>query len=145
MPSEAGLLIQPMSGVTVVNFQSPDILDTLHVENLAETMYDLAKQSPGKLLVDFSGVMAISSKAIGMLLELNKKLKSRQGELALCGIRREVLHILKITRVDSLFTIYPTGKAALAAWGIADERQYFEPRGPGEKNAEKATGDGVAS
>lgn len=115
--TEARLLIQPIKGCTVVNFQDPNILDTLQIQKIATALYDLVdKQAHRRMLLDFSGVMFISSQAIGVLLTLNKKIKAIKGEVALCGIKPDLMKVFKITRIDKLFKFFDNEKAALDAW-----------------------------
>ncbi|MFC1597449.1 STAS domain-containing protein, partial [Planctomycetota bacterium] len=57
------------------------------------------------LTLDFSSVGLISSKALGRLITLDKKVKKRGGKLRLCKVRPETYKLFAITRLNRLFDI----------------------------------------
>ncbi|MFH1923753.1 MAG: STAS domain-containing protein [Planctomycetota bacterium] len=57
------------------------------------------------LMLDFSGVRVLGSNVIGELVALQNVVAARSGRLKLCSVRREILEVLKISRLDGLFEI----------------------------------------
>lgn len=58
-----------------------------------------------RLLLDFSGLRVLGSNVIGELVALQNVVAARSGRLKLRGVRREILEVLKISRLDELFEI----------------------------------------
>jgi len=105
---------------TAVVFQTPSLMNQADVERLRGDLVRMVdEEKRTRLILDFAQVQFLSSQVVGLLLSLLKKvtaLKSADGgaELVLCGLRPQVLDLLKITRLDRLLTIKPTRKEAIA-------------------------------
>ncbi len=119
MAARANLLIQTIREVTIVNFGDSSILDTLQVEQIGQELYALVDvKDRKKLLLDFSKVRFLSSSALGVLLTLQKKSAAIKGKLLLCGLRKELMNVFTISRLDRLFEFFEDEAAALASLGI---------------------------
>lgn len=113
------LIVQTLGGVTVVNFDTNNVLDSLQIQRMAEELYHLVdEQDRKRLVLDFSKVKMLSSQAIGMLLNLRKKSQEIKGEVMLCGIRADLMKVFQITQIDKLFKFHDTERAALAEFGV---------------------------
>jgi anti-sigma B factor antagonist len=75
----------------------------------------VAKDRP-KILLDFKNVDHLSSAALGMLINVNNKVKQQNGQLRLAGIKPQILEVFEITRLNKLFKILPTRADALASY-----------------------------
>lgn len=71
-----------------------------------------AAQGP-RLLVDLSGVVFIDSSGLGALVSVLKHL-GEGGELGLVTQASGVLSLLKITRLYTIFPVFPTLEAGIA-------------------------------
>ena len=95
----------------------------LHEANINEVGRELSRlvESDGaeRLLLDFGRVDFLSSAALGQLIVLDKKLKTRGGRLRLCGIRPEIREVFLLTRLDRVFDIHEDESSALAAFAAA--------------------------
>lgn len=119
MPSSARLLIHPIRDVTIVNFNDTSILDTVHVEQIGEDLYDLVdRKARRKLILDFSKVQLLSSSALGVLITLRKKAEQIKGQVIICGLRKDLKKVFKITKLEKLFTFCDDEEQALARFGI---------------------------
>lgn len=78
---------------------------------LAE-LAEAAKSRSNKLIVDLSDVYMISSAGIGSLVQLHRAC-AQGGKLVLFGLNDELLAMLKVARLDRLFTILPTRDKAV--------------------------------
>lgn len=119
MAENSQLIIENIGGVTVVNFDTNNILDAIQIQNMGEELYRLVdEQNRRQVILDFSKVQLLSSQAIGMLLNLRKKSQAIKGTILLVGIRPDLQKVFKITQIDKLFKFYPTEKEALSEFGI---------------------------
>ncbi len=70
---------------------------------------------PGaRVLVDLTETTFVDSTALATLVSAMKRCQQSQGEFALCGLRRPVLMIFELTRLDKVFTIFVDAEHALA-------------------------------
>jgi anti-sigma B factor antagonist len=67
------------------------------------------------LVVDFSGVAYISSAGLRVLLQAAKSLKTCGRKIVLCGLQKNVMTVFDASGFTSLFEIYDTQNAAVAA------------------------------
>lgn len=67
------------------------------------------------LVVDLTGVTYFGSVFLALLLRCHKLIKSRGGELVICGARGAVRDLLRITALDTLWAMYETRNEAVEA------------------------------
>jgi len=102
------------NGVSVVEFADRKILEELSIQEIGEELDRLVESEPNvKLLLDFKNVDHLSSAALGMLINLNKKVRERNGGLKLSNINRQIYEVFKITRLNRVFDIHDTAEEAL--------------------------------
>ncbi len=119
METDSGLIVYQIQDATVVTFQKTSVLDTLEVEQIGDTLYDLVdKRHCTKLVLDFSKVQLLSSSALGVLITLRSKAAAIKGKAVICGIRDDLMKAFKITRLDKMFEFYDSEAKALASLGI---------------------------
>ncbi|MFN0198908.1 MAG: STAS domain-containing protein [Planctomycetaceae bacterium] len=68
-------------------------------------------------IFDLSDVNYFGSVFLALLLRCHKFVKSRGGELVLCGASKMATELLRITALDTLWAIYDTRDQALDAIG----------------------------
>lgn len=113
-PSLGHLDIRTLNGATVVSFLDRKILDELNITRMEEELFSLADRNPQvKMVLDFSNVEHLSSRALGTLISLMKRVRTGGGELALCSIADRIFDVFKITRLDTAFDIHRTPEAAV--------------------------------
>ena len=54
-----------------------------------------------------------------MLINLNKKVKEKEGALRLSDINRQIFEVFKITRLNRVFDIHDSQDDALSGFGQA--------------------------
>jgi anti-sigma B factor antagonist len=69
-----------------------------------------------KLAVDLAPVQLMGSSGLGLLVSLRKKAKAAGGSCVIFGVNPEIMGMLKVTKLDTLLTIAPDRKSALAAF-----------------------------
>jgi anti-sigma B factor antagonist len=103
--------------VKVVDFVDSKILDEANIAEIGQQLTEMvaAKDRP-KILLDFKNVDHLSSAALGMLINVNNKVKQQNGQLRLAGIKPQILEVFEITKLNKLFRILPTRADALASY-----------------------------
>ncbi len=107
--------LQKIGGVTVVEFTTASLMDRIDLEKLGQDLYKLVdEQDLRNIIIDFHVVQYLSSQAIGILLSLRKKMVALKGShLVMCGVGPRLMELLKITRLDVVFTVKADQKDAL--------------------------------
>ncbi len=106
-----------VEGVLVAKFTDAKILDETKIQQIAKAMMDLVPQATEKkLLLDFSGVLFMSSAMIGKLVLFNKKCQGAEVQLKMCCIDKNLMDVFKITRLDKVFGIYADQDKAVKAF-----------------------------
>jgi anti-sigma B factor antagonist len=107
----------PKGDITIVYLRKfLPVLDGENFQTLGEQLFDLVdNQGKRKVLLDFEGVVFVSSAALGKLITLNKKIQQSGGKLVMCAIAKPILEVLEVVKLDRLFSICPDQQCALAA------------------------------
>jgi anti-sigma B factor antagonist len=107
---------EEVADVTVVRFAVPRLLELEEILGVFDPLDQLADGGDGRrLLLNFAGLEAMGSYAVGRLIGLDRRLRSAGGVLALCDLTPVVEEILDIMKLRRRFRIYPTEQAALQA------------------------------
>lgn len=86
------------------------------IEQAAEVVMTPLHDRPVPLVVfDLSDVGYFGSVFLALLLRCHKFVKSRGGELVLCGASKMARELLRVTALDTLWAIYETREEALEA------------------------------
>lgn len=84
------------------------------IEQAAEiVMSPLRNQDAPMVVVDLSQVSYFGSVFLALLLRCHTAVKSKGGELVLCGASKMAKELLKITALDTLWAIYDTKEQAI--------------------------------
>jgi anti-sigma B factor antagonist len=89
--------------------------ESQRVETLVQ---DLLRQNERRLIFDLSGVNHMDSTGIGVMAYCFGTMNRCGGELRLAGATGKVLHLLQITRLDTVLPLYPSVDAACASLGV---------------------------
>ena len=112
---QAHVKVRDSGGIRVVEFTDRKILDELSIHEIGEELSRIiAETGKVKMLLSFNNVDHLSSAALGMLINLNKQVAAKKGELKLSDISPPIFEVFKITRLNKLFNIHPTVADAVA-------------------------------
>jgi anti-sigma B factor antagonist len=101
----------------VVMFKPARILDTGLIHEMTDSLKQLAGSAHEALFVfDFSRVGYLSSSALGMLLGLQREFAAKGRQMKLAALSDENRELFRITKLESVFDIYPDAKAAIEAF-----------------------------
>jgi anti-anti-sigma factor len=94
---------------TVVRFGDHRILDELAVKKISDELFGVAAGLKcHHLIVDFTGVYALSTLMLGKLLMLRKLMAAKGGRLILCEIAPEVECVFVETKLTQILEIMDT-------------------------------------
>jgi anti-sigma B factor antagonist len=103
--------------IRVVEFTNNRILDEANIKEIGDGLSGLIEEGASpKLLLDFATVDHLSSAALGMLINVNKKVKERNGQLRLTNIKPQIFEVFVITKLNKLFRIMSTRAEGLASF-----------------------------
>jgi anti-sigma B factor antagonist len=119
MAAPIQIMVQKVQDVTVVDLQDARLLETHVIDEMGEQLYRLVdKLDRKKLVLDFSKVQFLSSAAIGVLLNLHKKSAAIKGTMVLCGLKKDILKVFEIMKLNKLLKICADEREALAVFGV---------------------------
>ena len=100
---------------TIVEFREASLMDPIVLEEIATALYHLVDVEDKRLLVlDFERVQYISSQAIGIVIQLHKKLAGlKRSSFVLCGVGDRLMELIKITGLDRILKIKPSQREAV--------------------------------
>jgi anti-anti-sigma factor len=104
---------ESVGGVCVVTARGR--LDGVASGPFGERIQALIGPERSKVLLDFSGIDFVTSAGLRVVLTILKRVKSVNGQFALCGLQAPVREVLEITGFAGMIQIYPGREAALAA------------------------------
>ena len=88
----------------------------LHVSPVVtETLTEMIKKEPKRMVIDLSRVSYIDSAGIAVLIVAMQEVEAFGGKFFLCGLHDTLRSIFETSRLDRTFRIFPNVDAALGA------------------------------
>jgi len=112
--AKGGMLMVTRHGdLGVVSIQQKQFLNDEVINRFAEEAMDLIEsQGYAKLVLDFANVEYLSSKMLGKLMALYKRVQAEKGGLALCNVRKDLREVFEVTQLDTVLNLHADqGKA----------------------------------
>lgn len=91
-------------------------LDASVAPGLKEQVSAVLPGAPTRVVIDLSGVSFVDSSGLGALVALLKRV-GPTGSLVLAGVQPPVAKLLALTRLDRVFEVQPSVRAALSPTG----------------------------
>ena len=111
------LSVVQQKDIRIIEFTNNKILDESNIADIGNTLNALIDEGPNpKLLLDFSNVDHLSSAALGMLINVNNRVKNANGALRLSNIKSQIYEVFVITKLNKLFRILPTRAEGLSSF-----------------------------
>ncbi len=88
------------------------------VTKLKQTMEELIESGIKWLIIDLAEVPLLDSSALGAIIMAFLKLRERNGKLMLLYAQKNIIDILNITKLNTLFEIHDNMQSALASVGM---------------------------
>ena len=101
------LRIEQKPNALIADFADTKILDESRISQLGEEFDALMGKLPAcnRLVLDFTGVVFMSSAMIGKLIALNKACKQAKVDLRIRNVCAPIMGVFKVTRLNMLFKI----------------------------------------
>jgi anti-sigma B factor antagonist/stage II sporulation protein AA (anti-sigma F factor antagonist) len=113
-----GVSVHVTVGATIVELNDLEYgsMNDLGLEQISSVLLSVADETnPPSLIVNLSKVEFLGARLIGVLVSAWKRLKRREGRMALCGLTPACAKLARVLCLDKLFEIYPTQRMALQA------------------------------
>jgi anti-sigma B factor antagonist len=105
--TESRLRVRRSDDITQIEFVDRNILDEGNIQQIGEEINGLIdSQDKPRLLISFANVDHLSSAALGTLITIHNKVKSRGGQLRLAQIDPQIYEVFVITKLNKLFQIH---------------------------------------
>ncbi|HEV3341141.1 MAG TPA: STAS domain-containing protein [Pirellulales bacterium] len=107
--------IQKQEGITVLEIGTEyDSLDVAKINEFGgELLAAVAEAEPPKVLLDLRATTFIGSSFLGLLIRAWKRLRDRQGTLALCHVNDVCGEVLHASKLDMIWQVFPDRDAAI--------------------------------
>ena len=115
--SDRLFLVEFFDGVTIV-LPLADVAEIRwpEIEEASKGIFQSVTDGPGpRILVDMAKVRYCGSALLGLMVRVWKTVSPQGGSLAFCNVSEEVAEVLRQTRLDTLWTVYPSREAACDA------------------------------
>ena len=111
------LSVSEEKGIRVIEFTNNKILDEANIKEIGDGLNALVDERTNpKMLLDFATVDHLSSAALGMLINVNKRVRERNGQLRLTNIKPQIFEVFVITKLNKLFRITANRPEAMASF-----------------------------
>lgn len=104
--------------IAIVDFTHNKILDEANISEIKAGLVALIDQEVEnpRLLLDFANVDHLSSAALGTLIDINNRIKQKNGQLRLANIKPQIFEVFVITKLNKLFKIASSREDALKSF-----------------------------
>ncbi len=102
-------------GVTILALHG-DLMGGPEALELNEAMNALLDAGKTRLVLDFAGVDRMNSSGLGILINALGNFKQNGGTVKLAALQPRIEHLLKVTRLTSIFEVYETVEAAVSSF-----------------------------
>lgn len=99
---------------TIIVTPNNERIDASVASDFKQDMLKLFDARLSRIIVNLKNVQFMDSSGLTAIVSLLKHLGERGGELVLCHTHPSILNLLRITKLDRVFTIHPTEQSALS-------------------------------
>jgi anti-sigma B factor antagonist len=111
------LRVSEHDGITRIEFVDRNILDEANIQQIGAEISKIVDARPQpKVLISFDNVDHLSSAALGTLITINNRVRTKDGQLRLSNIDPQIYEVFVITKLNKLFQIHETTQQALASF-----------------------------
>jgi anti-sigma B factor antagonist len=111
------LRVQDREGITCIEFVDRNILDEANIQQIGDEISSLVdSQRRPRVMISFANVDHLSSAALGTLITINNKIRSKDGQLRLANIDPQIYEVFVITKLNKLFQIHDSAEEALSSF-----------------------------
>jgi anti-sigma B factor antagonist len=103
------------NGITVVGLEG-SVLGGPDATELNDLLHSLAEKKKVRVILDLSNVHTMNSSGLSMLIAALTTLKNAGGTLRVAGASEKIENLFVITKLSTVFEMYPTVKKAAASF-----------------------------
>jgi anti-sigma B factor antagonist len=104
-----------VDGITVIELDG-SVLGGPDATALNDALHKLAEKKKKQIVIDLSGVQTMNSSGLSMLINGLTTIKNAGGELRLAAASKKIESLLVITKLSTVFTLFPTVKKAVQSF-----------------------------
>ncbi len=101
--------------VTVIELQG-NLMGGPDASSLNGKLHDLISQGKKRIIIDMGGVEFMNSSGLGLLIGGVTTMKTAGGGLKLAHVSEKIRELIRITKLTTLFEMYPTVDEAFASF-----------------------------
>ncbi len=101
------------NGITIITL-SGKIMGGPEATEINDRIHELIDTGSKKIIIDLNAVDWMNSSGLGILIAAITTLKNNGGALSLTNVSERIMNLLKITKLLSVFAIYPDIDSALS-------------------------------
>ncbi len=98
---------------TVVVVEAAGEIDLHRSAAFQEALLEPLKKHPQRMIVDMTGVSYMDSSGVASLVKLLSRVRRDKINLRLAGLTPRVRNVFEITRLDTVFELYPSLQEAI--------------------------------
>jgi anti-anti-sigma factor len=121
MPQDELLKVSTLGPIRLVELFLPNDLDSTEFDRLNDGLVDVFTPGEGedqqgaRWIIDLTHVAYLGSAGLGLLVNIRQRVKSANGQLALCQMNPRLHQIFRTCSLERLFTITRTREDAVRA------------------------------
>jgi anti-anti-sigma factor len=102
--------------VVVVDFTSLGMYEGPEMDVLEELLVgEVVRSEMKRIVLDCSRLQFVASRFLRLMVALSRLAEQYKGALAACGLRPQLLQLLRLTGTDRLITVHDSRQDAIAA------------------------------
>jgi len=104
--------VEQNKDICIISFPGISRLNVNNINEIKEPITE--KITPkSKVILDLAGITYIDSSGFGVLLSFLRTSKTHESSLILCGIMPEVMSLVKLLQLQTVFNIQPDRESCL--------------------------------
>jgi anti-sigma B factor antagonist len=111
------LSTKEIDGITIIALDG-NVLGGPDATILNDTLHKLIEKKKKNIVVDVEGVQSMNSSGLSMLINGLTTMRNAGGELKISGASKKIESLLVITKLTTVFELYPTVKKAIASFKL---------------------------
>jgi len=104
-----------IEGITVIELEG-SVLGGPDATALNDLLHTLVEKKKKKVVVDLSAVQTMNSSGLSMLIGALTTMRNAGGDLKIAAASKKIESLLVITKLTTVFEIFPTVKKAIASF-----------------------------
>lgn len=92
----------------------PKMINFKNAKSISEDLFEVLYKYQ-KIIVNFKDLILLDSSGVGTFIDLVKNAKQKNVKFVFCSLQNQVMQLIKLSKLISLFTIYENEAEAINA------------------------------